>query len=908
VLYGRAKERAALDALLSRAQAGQGSGAVLRGEPGIGKTALLGYAAEHAGGFRVLHTAGVEPESDLGYATLHRLLLPVLDRADQLPEPQARALDVAFGRATGPVPDRFLVALATLSLLSEVAGDQPLLCLVDDAHWADRPSLSTVAFVARRLDAEPIALVLAARADEGRPVDAAGLVDLPLAGLDRDAAEALLAARNGPPGADRAERFGADRAALLRATGGNPLAIRELPASAVRVAGAGEPLPLVAGLQRAFLDRARQRDTAAQRLLLLVATGGTGRPDTIRRAEALLSPGADPYPTGELADLLVEDGPVLAFRHPLMRSAVYHGAQPDQRRAAHRALAMALVDEPAELDRRAWHLGQAAESPDEQVAAQLERSAEQALRRAGPTAAAAALDRAAELSERAGDRSRRAVAAAAAWWQGGDAVRAGERLEQAERSGPEAVRLDLAGLRALIELRAGTPAEAVGLLRPIIPEALRGDRHQAVRLLLVLGEATFHANMADPYAEIAAALEDLPLDGDEPDDVLTRLFRAACRVRTGRAPGLHHGDLAAVERLTDPAMLGWAGGMAIGLGDPELARRLWSGAVRQARALGAAGTLAWALEYLVADELGHGQLDTAEAHAEEGYQFAEESGQPNTACRHLGWLAVLAALRGREDEARRLADDALARAYGHRLVGATTWAYRALSLLDLAAGRPADALAHLEAIDRGAGTTHPGIVLTTVPDLVEVAVRADRPDRATAPFARYTTWAEATGSPAALAVAARCRALLAAADPAEDEYLDALRLHAQADEPLEHARTRLLFGQHLRRQRRRADARPHLRLALETFSRLGATVWADRAAEELRATGEASRRRPAGALADLTPQELRIVRAVSEGATNREIAAALFLSPRTVDYHLRKVFQKTGVSSRAELIRLRLNG
>ncbi len=892
VLAGRAKERAELDALLRRVRAGQGGGVVLRGEPGIGKTALLEYAAQRATGFRVLRTAGVEPESDLGYATLHGLLLPVLDRVDRLPEPQAHGLGVVFGRATGPAPDRFLVALATLSLLSEVAGEGPVLCVVDDAHWADRPTLDTVAFVARRLDAEPVALALAVRADEGRPLDPAGLVDLPLAGLDRAAAEALLVERAG-------DRLSApDRGELLRATAGNPLAIRELPASALRDAGPGspEPLPLAAGLQRAFLDRARRRDPAAQRLLLLVAASGTGRLDTLRRAETLLG-----GPPGELSDLVVADGTALAFRHPLMRSAIYHGAPPEERRAAPRT---ARWRWRCSASRPSWTAapGTSAGPPTGRTnRSPPSWSAPPSRHCAGP-------GRAAELSARERHRARRSVAAAAAWWQGGDAVRARALMEQAERADPEAVRVDLAGLRALMELRAGTPAEAVALLRPVIPDALRADRYRAVELLLVLGEATFHANTADAYAEIAEALERLPLPGDEPEAVIARLFRAACRVRTGAEPGLAPGDLDAVERLTDPAMLGWAGGMARGLGDHELARRLWAGAVRRARALGAAGTLAWALEYLVADELAGGRLGAAEAYAEEGYRFAEETGQPNTACRHLGWLALLAALRGREHDARRLAEDALARAYEHRLVGARTWAYRALGLLDLAAGRPADALARFEAVDRGGGTTHPGIVLSTVPDLVEVAVRAERPERAAAPLARYTTWAEATGSPAPLALAARCRALLAAPDAAEAAYQEALRLHETADEPLEHARTRLVFGQHLRRERRRADARPHLRAALETFRRLGAEAWADRAAEELRASGETARRREPSTLADLTPQELRIVSAVAEGAINREVAAALFLSPRTVDYHLRKVFQKTGVSSRAELIKLSLAG
>lgn len=903
MLHGRAKERAAIEGLLEQTRAGRGGCVVLHGEPGIGKTALLEYAAAQAAGMRVLRTAGVEPETDLGFATLHRLLLPVLDRVEQLPEPQARGLGVVFGQADGPPPDRFLVALATLSLLSDVAGDQPVLCLVDDAHWADAPSLDTLAFVARRLDAEPVAVAFAARADEGRHLDTSGLLDLPLAGLDRDAARALLVAHGG-------ERLSAaDQDELLRTASGNPLAIRELPA-AFRGAVPGEPLPLAAGLRWAFLERARRRGSAAQQLLLLTAADGTGRLDTIRRAAAVLggpAPAAVADLADDLADLVVVDGARLTFRHPLMRAAIYHDGSPTQLRAVHRALAAALLDDEQERDRRAWHLGKAAAGPDEEVAGELERSAERATRRAGPAAAAAALQRSAELSDSAARRAGRLVAAATAWWQGGHASRAAELLEDAERAGPltGANRWDAAALRALMELRAGTPSEALALLRPVIADALRGDQHRAIPLLMLLGEAGFQTNAGEVWTELAALLEPLPLAGDDVEDVLARLFRAACRARAGKPLGLASGDLAAADRFTDPVALLWAGGMAWGVGDQEQGRSLRRKAVRRARALGAAGTLAWALEYLVTDELTRGRFATAEAFAEEGLRFAEETSQPNTACRHRGSLAVLAALRGHDDRARVYADEVLSEADQRHLAGATVAAYRALGLLDLAAGRYPEALDHFEAVERGSAT-HPGIKLMSVPELVEAAVRANQPARAADALQGLAGWADATNAPELTALVARCQALLATDGSAESHFRRALDRHAQTERPMEQARTALLYGQWLRRERRRSDARPHLRAALETFRRLGAATWAELARGELRATGETARRRDPSALATLTPQELRIVAAVSEGATNREVAAQLLLSPRTVDYHLRKVFQKAGVSSRAELIRLTL--
>jgi DNA-binding CsgD family transcriptional regulator len=906
MLRGRATERAAIERLLDRVRAGQGGGMVVRGEPGIGKTALLEVAGERATGMRVLRTAGVEPEADLGYATLHRLLLPVLEGVQRLPEPQARGLGVVFGQATGPPPDRFLVALATLSLLSELAGERPVLCLVDDAHWADRPSLDTLAFVARRLEAEPIALVMAARTDEGVPMDLPGLADLPLAGLDTESARALLVEHGG----DRLSVLEQDE--LLRATGRNPLAIRELPAGARRGDGTAEPLPLADGLQQAFLERARRRAPAAQRLLLLMAADGTGQVDVLRRAAAAIGAGGEPFPPDELDELLTVVGPAVAFRHPLIRSAVYHGAGPADRRAAHRALAAALGEEPADLDRRAWHLGIAADGPDEWVAGELERSAERSIRRAGPAAAAAALTRAAELSRSDLDRARRSVAAATAWWQAGRKARAEASLVQAEASLVQAERLvreaaagrrDVAGLRALIELRAGSPVNAVFLLRPVIPEALVDDRHRAIELLMLFGEASYHASAVQVWAEIAEAVERLDLTGDGVDDTLARLIRAVCRVRTGADPGLAPSDLDAVERLTDPRRLCWAGGLLLGLGEDARGRSLRRQAMLRARALGAVGTLAWVLEFVVVDELAGGRFGNAEAYADEGLRHAEETGQPNLGCWFRGSLASLAALRGREKEARQLAGEVLADASARDLAAARSFAHRALGLLELAAGRSEEALEHFRPMQDVDGSVHLGIVLQNAPEFVEAAAQLHQEERATEPLGGLTRLAEATKAPHLLALVARCRALVGAGDP-ERQFQQAIALHAGAGRPMEQARTELLFGEHLRRERRRADARPHLRAALETFQRLGMPVWADRARDELRATGEATGDPATDTLAHLTPQELRIAAAVGEGATNREVAAQLFLSPRTVDYHLRKVFQKLCISSRADLIRL----
>ncbi len=842
---------AAIRDLIARARDGAGGTLVLRGEPGIGKTALLDEATATSGP-RVLRTAGVEPERELGHAAAHRLLRPILDRVDDLPPAQADAMNAVLGRSRGPAPDRFLVALAMLTLLSDAAQTQPILCLVDDAHWVDQPSLDALAFIARRLDAEPIALVVATRSDDQLRSPFAGLPELPLTGLDRTSAVALLRERGQP-----------DDDLLLRTAAGNPLALRELspPDDAT-----GEPLPLVDRLQDAFLERLGSYDAE---LLLLVAADGTGDPAVLRRAAG--------RPLDDVSDLLRTDGSVVAFRHPLVRSAVYHGATLAERRAAHRALADALT---ADEDRRAWHLGHAADGPDEAVAAELERAAERATRRAGPAVAASALARAAELTPGGADRARRLGAAAAASWQAGDAVRAIRQLDLAERHGHTD-----RSLRALIELRAGSPPDALRLLRPVISEALRGN--SAIELLILFGEASYHSADAEAWTLVGDTLERIQMDA--PDQALLRLARAVSRVRRGAPAGISDGDKEILDQLTDPVELCWSGGMLYGIGDIERGRWLRKRAMQRAYAVGAIGTLAWVLQSVVADEMATGRFRAAEAHADEGRRHATETGQPNLGHWFRAMQATLAGLRGRETEARELAESVLAETVGRQLAAVTGQAHRALGLLELATGRAEAAIGHFQPAE------HPGLLHQNVPDLVEAAYRIDRPELVAEPLARFVRWAEATGSPAVLALAARCRGLAGS----EPDFRRAVDM--PTDSPFDLARTRLLYGEFLRRARRKTDARAELRAAYDSFTQLGATAWAARARDELRAAGETAIDGTPDALSTLTAQELRIAAAVAEGGTNREIAAQLFLSTRTVDYHLRKVFHKLGISSRIEL-------
>jgi DNA-binding CsgD family transcriptional regulator len=893
-VLGRDQETGLLESVLRAAAAGHGGGVVLHGEPGIGKTALLSHAEERAGGFQVLRAVGVEPEADLAYAMLHQLLLPALGLVGELPGPQARALRILFGRAEGAPPDPFLVGLSTLSLLSLLAGTKPVLCVIDDAHWADQPTLTTLAFVARRLDNEPIVLALAARADEGHGTDLPHLRRIPLMGLDQEAAMALLAEH----GSGRLTE--GERNHLLAATGGNPLALLELAGSGVPADGTPEPLAMTDELRRSFLARIQARHGELLPLLQLVAADGSGSVETLEKAGAELDIATGPLHRAELDELLTYDGSRLVFRHPLIRSAIYHSATAGRRAAIHRALAAAL-DTPADQHRRAWHLGQAATGPDERAAEQLEHSAEQAALRGGPAAALAALSRAAELTADGPRRGRRLWSAARAAIRGGFTATAVELLDRAEREPElqEADRISVAVMRAIVAGFAGSPEDALDLIRPWIPRALVIDRRRYTPTVAMYGDLGVRTNLPRAWSDLAGWLEDVPPEPGNPEDGVLRLLRTASRIRTGDNPPRPQEDRTIVESLNDPITMTLAGAIARALGDDELSRRLYRTAGQLARTTGALGALAWNLEYQAADELARGRFGLAEAHAEEGVQFAVEVGQPNTACRNRGLLALCAALRGRPDAAE-LATEVLAEASGRTLADAMAYARRALGLIELVAGRHRESAQHFEAIGIWDTDPPPDLAMGVLPDLVEALVRAGEPDRAAAATALHARWTGPTPAPALAARTARCQALTGTGAG----YPEALRRHALSDAPFEHARTELLFGEQLRRDRHRSEAAHHLRSAAENFRRIGALAWADRALGELRATGESAGGPEAGALSTLTPQELRIALAVGEGLTNREIAAQLFLSPRTVDYHLRKVFQKADLTSRAELMRL----
>jgi DNA-binding CsgD family transcriptional regulator len=887
-VLGRDNEIELLTSLLRRAEDGHGGGVLLHGEPGIGKTALLSHAERQAAGFQVLRAVGVAPEADLAYATLHQLMLPALDLVDELPGPQAQALGILFGRTHGTPPDPFLVGLSTLSLLSLLAGEKPVLCVVDDAHWTDQPTLKTLAFVARRLDDEPVVLALAARADEGHGTDLPHLRRVPLMGLNQEAAKELLAPRQLT---DSAQKH------LLAATGGNPLALLELAGTEIPPEGTPEPLAMTDELQRSFLARIRVGHAESLPLLQLIAADGSGSVETIEKSAATLRITTDPLHRADLDELLTYDGARLVFRHPLIRSAIYHSATADRRTAIHRALASAF-DAPDDLHRRAWHLGQAAVGHDEEAAEQLERSAQQAALRGGPAAAMAALSRAAELTEDGPRRGRRLWTAALAALGGGFTNSAVELLDKAEREPHlgEADRIALAAVRATVAEFAGSPEDAMDLIKPWIPHALRIDRHLFTPTVAMYGDLGVRTNRPQAWADLAGWLDEIPLTSDRPEDAVLRLVHSASRARTGRDPG--PADHAAVESLTNPVTMTLAGRIAHGLGDDELSRRLHRNAGQLARNSGALGALAWNLEYQAADEIARGRFGLAEAYAEEGCEFAAEAGQPNTACRNRGLLALCAAVRGRP-VAGELATDVLTEASGRKLADAMSYARRALGLVELVAGRHREAARHFEAVGGWDTEVPPDLAMGVVPDLVEALVRAGEHDRAAAATARYATWTEHSASPALAALTARCLALVG-----DGDYAESLRLHAMSDAPLESARTELLLGEQLRRDRRRSEAQQHLRSAADDFRRIGALAWAERALGELRATGESARTPDAGALSTLTSQELRIALAVGEGLTNREIAAQLFLSPRTVDYHLRKVFQKADITSRAELMRL----
>ncbi|MEX5717935.1 ATP-binding protein [Geodermatophilus maliterrae] len=898
MLLGRRSERIRLDGVLADARASRSQVLVLRGDPGVGKSALLSWAAERAGSARCLRAAGVQSELELPFAVLQQLLAPVTDRLDALPLVQADALRGALGLGPGRGSDRFLVGVGLLSLLGEVAADSGAVCLVDDAQWADSASVEALVFAARRLEAEGAGLILATRATGRDAFVAAGLPELVLNGLDPEAAAALIAER-APTATEDVRRR------LVAGTGGNPLALVEVPSvmSAAQLTGLEplpDPLPVGGGVERVFAALVARLPGITRRLLLLAAADDTGRLGVVSRAAAAEGLELAAFGPAEASGLVRIVGERVEFRHPLVRSAVYQDAGFTDRRAAHHCLA-AVLDGAEDLDRRAWHLAAGAVSPDDAVADLLEASAERARTRSGPAAAAAALSRSATLTGRSDIRGLRLVAAAEASWNAGHPTRAVQLLDDAEPflRAPEQ-RAGLSGLRGLIELSGGSPETAYPLLVTAALEA--PDRSSALARLALAGEAASLAG-GQRAVELGRLVQQVvPGDAGEDGPVVDLLLgtaEVAAGDWTAGAARLRRVTSAA-RRTEDPLVLLRAGQAGLLLGDEVAARRCYLGAEAVLRRTGALGLLATTLNRLAFSYAQSGLLGDAERTCQEGVRLARELGQQSATADVV--LALVAAWRGDEETCRRHAVGAVEEAEARRLGAVRAGAGWALGLLELGLGRPDQALARLGPVVAGRGLSHAAVALWATPDLVEAAARAGRPEDGRDALQRFGGWARRAGTPWGIALAHRGAAQLAGGDLASFE--EALDSHEAATRPLDEARTRLAYGETLRRLRRRVDARLALRPAAEAFDRAGALPWAERARAELRATGETFGRRAVTEWDRLTPQELEIARLAAGGSSNPEIATRLFLSRKTVEFHLHKVFTKLGVGGRTELARI----
>ncbi|MFJ5636523.1 ATP-binding protein [Streptomyces goshikiensis] len=881
-MRGRYAERERIERLLADARRGVSGVLLVHGEAGIGKTALLDHAAEQAHGVRVLRVEGIESEMEMAFGGLHQLFLPVMDLVDALPEPQAAALRSAFGLSGEGVRDRFSVGLAVLTLLSEAAADGPLLCLVDDAQWLDQPPVDMLAFAARRLRAEAVVMLFAVR--DGAPGAAVkGLPRLLVEGLDRADAAELVA---GLP------LYVVDR--VIEEARGNPLALIELSAALTPAQRAGRLGPSVlpdaaAGLpsrlQDGFLEQIHRLPEAAQVVLLVAAADDTGDLAVVLRAAGGLGAAVEDLEPAERAGFVLLSGEALRFRHPLVRYAAYRGAPLARRIAAHRALAGAL-GEAGQAHRRAWHLAAASTGPDETVAEELERVAEWADSRQAMASASAAYERAARLTADPQVRARRLVSAAQRAADAGQDERCGALADQVPLPLEDAgVAASFARARAVVELGYRKPRAAARIL--VDSADLTGFERpdMTASLLTDAVHAAFCAGDAALIGEIALRSPALPVLA-----VPARLFG-------GDVPGGLEALRALVDFPADGVMDRLMTWIYLQLtGDHPAAREAAAAVVAHCRDQGVSGWLPTALHLLVQTELSLGRHEEASARAAEALRLAEYYDLAHRAAHLRAALAMPAAVRGEEERVRTLTGEALEYTVGR----GTADALWARGVLELGLGRADAALERLEAAGEEVG--HPLLRLALLPDVVEAAVRAGRPERATEAARALGEWASALGQDALTASARRCLALTGPDGEAEGHFIAALALH-EGGSDYDRARTALLYGEWLRRLRRQINARDQLRAALDGFERLGARPWADRARTELGAAGGETGLtvHEDGPISLLSPQEREVVRLAAAGASNREIGAQLFLSPRTVGHHLYRAFPKLGVSSRTEL-------
>jgi len=916
-LSGRRAECEALDRLAESVRGGDSRALVLHGEAGVGKTALLEYLAGHAPGCQTARASGVQSEMELPFAALHQLCAPMLERVAALPAPQRDALRIVFGQSAEPTPDRFLIGLAVLGLLSSVAEARPLVCLVDDQQWLDRASALVLAFVARRLGAESIGLVFATRSP-GREL--AGLPEMTIAGLpDADSRLLLDAALAAPID-------GRIRDQIIAEARGNPLALLELPRELTPeglAGGFGLPaaLPLARSIEQNFERRIAALPRPSQRLLLLAAADPTGDPALVWRAAAALGIDAEAAAPAAQAGL-AEFGTRLLFRHPLARSAAYQSATVLARQQAHGALAEA-TDAGLDPDRRAWHRAQATSGADEDVAAELERSASRAQSRGGLTAAAAFLERATALTLDPGRRAARALAAAEAKIQAGALDAAQDLLAAAEAgrlADPERARADLA--RAQLAFITSRGAEAAPLLVNAARRLADVDPGLSrVTYLDALSAAIFAGRLAGPgggvLAVARAAAAAPPAEG--PRAAGTSKGAAGASRGPGAADLLLDGMIAyynegpaaglpllrrALTAFGDDRPAGdalrwlWlsvvAGAMRIW--DHDLMDVLSARHVRLARGTGALSELPLALTSRAYFHLFAGELGPAAALAQEFSAVKEATGIALAPYAALG----VTAFRGDQAKALAVIDSTMAdstqRGEGVGIT-ITQWAN---AVLNNGLGRYDEALKAAQRAFRYEDDL--GSLLWTAPEMIEAAVRTGDTAAASRGYARLAELAGASGTDWGLGVLARSRALIAAGDDAEEPFREAVTRLGRTRLRIDLARARLLYGEWLRRERRRGDAREQLRPAYELFTAMGLAGFAERAGRELRSTGETARSRaPAGRDQELTAQEALIAGLARDGLSNPEIGTRLFISAHTVQYHLRKIFAKLGIASRSQL-------
>jgi DNA-binding CsgD family transcriptional regulator len=897
MLLGRDHERREIGQVLAQARSGASAALALVGEPGIGKTALLDYAAGQATGMQVLRARGIESEAQIPFGSLLELIRPALVLLDQIPAPQAAALEGALALRPGSAQDRFAVGAATLSLLAAYADQDPVAVLVDDAQWLDVSSAQALLFAFRRLMADPVAVLVAVRDSEPSLLDGADLPALRVSGLTSDEAAALM------PGlpAESARR-------LHRATAGNPLALLELAADTpdVVLAPEGAPVLVSARISGAFLRRADLLDQPARQALVLAAASDTGDLATLDRAAAQLGIDLSALAAAESVGLVSLRAGTVEFRHPLARSAVYAAAPTALRRAAHRALAAALPDR--DVDRRAWHLAAAAAGLDEPASAALAQAAARSRDRSAYAAAAAAFERAGRLAADGERRGWLLWQAAETAWLAGLTSRAVALLDEARAlAGQPQTLVGIDQLAGHIALLRGPVMRGHAILTAA---AGRAEPELAVSMLAEAASACFYAGKpAEMLATAERARASLPASPSVRARFLAAMALGMARILGGDAGAGADALRDAVALAEDSAevhddlqLLPWLGVAPLFLRESATGRSLLEVALQAARAHAAVGVLPYALNLIARDQATTDRWTVAEATYQEAIALARESGQQTALAFGLSGLAWLQARRGREQECRACAAEALELCQGLGMGLHEIWATAALGELELGLGDAASAVAHFERQQQllaDLAITDPD--LFPAAELVEGYLKLGRTGDAQQAAAEFAATAEAKGQPWPLARALRCQGMLAADTHFADLFERAITLHELTPDVFETARTRLAYGERLRRARNRVLAREQLRAAADTFEDLDARPWAERARAELAATGETRQPRDASTIDVLTPQELQIALLLTGGKTTRETAAALFLSPKTVEYHLRHIYQRLGIHSRDEL-------